>query len=138
MTTAREKLPNEMPLSKRERNRVRSRCGRTSEFEHGELLSLVRSFKKECPPSMPQAGNPTEVCQSVRDHSQLMSERTFFRGGGGREIFKTRSDICILVAFSSGHFRSREGGKNLQKSNYPTDINFVSYSRRTRGVKSSE
>ena len=38
--------------------------------------------------------------------------------GGGREIFKKRSDISILVAFSSGHFRSREGGgKNLKNRN---------------------
>ena len=54
-----------------------------------------------------------------------MSERTFFREGVvGLEIFKKRSDISILVAFSSGHLRSSgEGGKKSQKSKCPTDIN---------------
>ena len=36
-------------------------------------------------------------------------------GGGGLEIFKKRSDISILVAFSSGHFRSR-GGRGTRDS----------------------
>ena len=44
-----------------------------------------------------------------RVYSQLMSERTFFSGEGGLEILKKRSDISILVAFSSGHFRSSGG-----------------------------
>ena len=34
---------------------------------------------------------------------------TFVRGVG-LEILRKRSDISILVAFSSGHFRSRGGG----------------------------
>ena len=44
----------------------------------------------------------------------------FFEGGGGLEIFKKRSDISILIPFSSGHFRSSGGRK---KSKCPTDIN---------------
>ena len=61
----------------------------------------------------------------LRDHPQLMSERTFFRVGWGLEIFKKRSDISIWVAFSSGRFRSRggRGVKKSQKSKCPTDIN---------------
>ena len=35
----------------------------------------------------------------IRDHSQLISERTFFRGRGGLEICKKQPDISILVAF---------------------------------------
>ena len=48
-----------------------------------------------------------------------MSERTFFEGERGLEIFKKRSDISILVAFSSGHYRSsekaEEGGEKISK-----------------------
>ena len=47
-----------------------------------------------------------------------MSERTFFRVERGLEIFKKRSDIFMLVAFSSGHFRaSGRRGKNLKNRN---------------------
>ena len=49
-------------------------------------------------------GKRDKVLSRSRDHSQLMSERIFFRvegGGGGLEIFKERTDISILVAFSS-------------------------------------
>ena len=49
----------------------------------------------------------------------------FSRAGGGLQIFKKRSDISILVAFSSGHFHSRGGGKKTQKSKCPTDINYA-------------
>ena len=52
----------------------------------------------------------------VRDHSQLMSERTIFRGWEGLEIFQKRSDISVLVALSTGHFRSR-GVKKSQNRN---------------------
>ena len=51
------------------------------------------------------------------DQSEILSERTFFRvGEGSPKIIKRRTGISILVAFSSGHFRSSEGVEGVKMS----------------------
>ena len=57
------------------------------------------------------------------DTGHAYNDADIFSSVGDLEIFKERPDFSILVAFSSGHFRSRgERGKTSQKSKCPTDI----------------
>ena len=58
-----------------------------------------------------EIGSETKACGIVAVESFTINVRAdiFSSGEGGLDIFKKRSDISILAAFSSGHFRSREG-----------------------------
>ena len=63
------------------------------------------------------ARNPS-VATGTGSLTIIVRAAIFSRGGGVGvlEIFKKRSDISILVAFLSGHFRSRwEGVQKISK-----------------------
>ena len=49
-------------------------------------------------------------------HNECRADISSGWEGGGLEILKRRSDISILVEFSSGHFRSKEEGRGKQIS----------------------